>query len=336
MGYIPAPLKALIGIASVLLVGTLGYRLVEGWSFIDSFYMTVITLTTIGYGEVHPLTTHGRFFTVGLIFVGLGMVYYALMEGARFVVEGEINELITRRRFMKAIERIENHIIVCGFGRMGSHICHQLDARGIPFVLVEEDLDVLAKATGQGFLTVQGDATEEETLRKGGVERAKALVAVVDTDAENLYTVLTTKEINPGIEIIARAAEESAHKKLIRAGADKVISPYQIGATRVLMSIIKPTVVGFLEVVMDQKELNVELEEVEVAESSAYVGKALVETDIRRELNLIIIAIKKGDGTMVFNPGPDTVVDSGDTLIAMGHPDMLALVKQRAGSTRWW
>lgn len=336
MGYLPALLKALIGIASVLLVGTLGYRLVEGWSFIDSFYMTVITITTIGYGEVHPLSTYGRLFTVGLIFAGLGMVYYALMEGARFVVEGEIKELITRRRFMKAIQHIQNHIIVCGFGRMGSHICHQLQARGIPVLVIEEHPDTQARALEQGFLTVLGDATEEETLRKAGIEKARGLVAVVDTDAENLYTILTAKEIRPDLEMIARAAEESAHKKLIRAGADKVISPYQIGAVRVLMNIIKPTVVGFLELVMDQKQLNVELEEVEVAENSAYAGKALVETDIRRELDLIIIAIKKKDGTMAFNPGPDTVVESGDTLIAMGHTDMLTLLKQRAGSINRW
>jgi voltage-gated potassium channel len=330
VSYVPALAKALIGIVCVLSLGTVGYRVVEGWPLLESFYMTVITLTTIGFGEVRPLTDQGRVFTIVLIFVGVGMVSYTVVTSTRLIVEGEIHEFLTRRRSMKAVQRIRDHFIICGFGRMGSYICHHLHERHIPFVVVEKTPETQMKIMELGYLMCSGDATEEETLLNSGIQVARGLVAVLDSDAENLYTVLTAREIRPDMEIIARAAEESAHKKLLRAGASRVISPYQIGAMRMLMSILKPTVMTFLEVVTDRTELNVELEEVEVAADSIYCGKRLMETDIRRELNLIIIAIKKRDGSMVFNPGPDTAIDAQDTLIAMGTQDMLARFEKKA------
>jgi len=331
MSYAPALLKTLFAIVFVLSLGTLGYRVVEGWSFLDSLYMTVITLTTVGFSEVHPLSSQGRVFTVLLIFLGVGVVTYSVFSGARLIVEGELYAFVTRRRTMKAVQRIRDHFIICGFGRMGSFICLQLHERGIPFVVVEKDPDVQMKIMELGYLMCAGDATEEDILLKARIQAARGLVAVLDSDAENLYTVLSAREIRPDLEIIARAAEESAQKKLLRAGATRVISPYQIGGMRMLMSILKPTVMPFLEVVMDHKQLNVELEEVQVAENSVYCGKRLAETDIRSDLDLIIIAIKKRDGAMVFNPGPDTMIDCRDTLIAMGHSEMMTLLEKKVG-----
>ena len=332
VSYAPALIKALLAIVFVLSLGTFGYQIVEGWPFLDSFYMTVITLTTVGFGEVRPLSNEGRIFTIILIFLGVGVVTYAVLTGTRLIIEGQIYAFVTRRRFMKAVQRVRDHFIVCGFGRMGSYICQQLHERGIPFVVVEKDPKIQLKIVDLGYLMYAGDATEEESLIGAGIMNARGLVAVLDSDAENLYAVLSAREIRPDLEIIARAAEESAQKKLLRAGATRVISPYQIGGMRMLMSILKPTVMSFLEVVMDHTQLNVEIEEVQVAESSVYCEKRLAETDIRKDLDLIIIAIKKSDGSMVFNPGPDTTIECRDTLIAMGHPEMMVLFEKKAGA----
>jgi len=321
---------AIIGIAIVLMVGTVGYMIIEGWSPLDSFFMTVITITTIGFGEVHPLSNEGRIFTLILIFSGIGSVGYAVLTGTKMVVEGEIRQIITRRRSMKAVERIKDHFIICGFGRMGSLICNRLHERGIPFVVVEIRPDIQDKIMEIGYFLSPGDATEEEVLNKAGIKKARGLVSVLNSDASNVYVVLTARVLNPDLEIIARAAEEGAQKKLLRAGASRVVSPYQIGGMRMVMGILKPAVMSFLEEAMDYDRLNVELEEVKVAERSAYSGKRLVDTDIRKELNLIIIAVKKADGQMVFNPGPYTVIEDNDTLIAMGERQNLARFEQEA------
>lgn len=321
---------AFVGIGLILLFGTTGYRLIEGWSLLDCLYMTVITLTTVGFGEIHPLTSHGRVFTIVLIFFGMGVVGYAFVSATRFVVEGEILALITRRRHMRAVERIHDHFIVCGFGRMGSFIAQQLHERGIPFVLVEDKPAIQEKIIQLGYLMSPGDATDEEILKSAGIETARGLVAVLNSDAENLYAVLTARELNPNLEIVARASDDAAQKKLMRAGATRVISPYKIGGMRMVMGMLKPAVMSFLEVVMDHKDMSIEIEEIQVGKGSQYSGKKLVETDIRRDLDLIVIGIKKHYGDMVFNPGPQTVVEAHDTLIAMGRKEELAACRRTA------
>jgi voltage-gated potassium channel len=324
-------IKALIGIGLVLLVGTAGYRLIEGWPLLDGFYMTVITITTIGFKEVHELTLAGKIFTLFIIFTGIGVVGYTVFAGTQLVVEGEINKILTRRRSMKAIEKLRNHFIICGFGRMGSFVCEQLHARGMPFVVVENKVEVQDKVVQAGYYLAPGDATEEEVLLAASIKNARGLVSVLNSDAANVYVVLTARELNPELEIIARAAEESAQSRLVRAGATRVISPYQIGGMRMVMGIVKPTVMDFLQVAMDHKKMDVDLAEVRVAENSAYSGKKLIETDIRKQLNLIIIAVKKRDGKMVFNPGPNTVIHDNDTLIAMGKAKDLEVFEKEAG-----
>ena len=323
-------MKAFLGIAIVIAVGTIGYHFIEGWTFLEGLYMTVITITTIGFKEVRELSDSGRIFTLAIIFSGIGMVTYAFVTGSRMIIEGEIQNILTRRRYMKAIEKIRDHFIICGHGRMGSFICQQLHFRNIPFVVVENNTEQQDKIMEEGFFLSPGDATEESVLLGAGIHKAKGLVSVVQTDADNVYVVLTARELNPDIEIIARAGEESAEKKLMRAGATRVISPYRIGGMRLVMGIIKPAVMSFLELAMDHRKLDVELEEVRVVENSSYSGKKLIDTDIRRELNLIIIAIKKSDDRMVFNPGPETVIEDNDTLIAMGDRDNLKVLEREA------
>jgi voltage-gated potassium channel len=293
--------------------------------------MTVITITTIGFKEVHDLTVPGKIFTLFIIFIGIGMVGYAVVTGTKLLVEGEIRTILARRRSMKAIGKLKNHFIICGFGRMGSFVCDQLHARGIPFVVVENKVEVQDRIMQAGYYLSPGDATEEDVLLTANIRSAKGLVSVVDSDASNVYVVLTARELNPQLEIVARAAEESAQSKLSRAGATRVISPYQIGGMRMVMGIVKPAVMDFWQVAMDHRKMDVDLEEVRVAENSAYSGKKLVETDIRKELNLIIIAVKKTDGRMVFNPGPNTVIQDDDTLIAMGKRKDLEVFENKAG-----
>jgi voltage-gated potassium channel len=319
------------GLIFVLAGGTLGYMLLEGWSWLDGLYMTVITITSIGFREVHDLSDAGRLFTLFIIAIGIGLVAYAAVTVTKFVVEGEVGKILSRRQSMKAIERIKDHYIVCGFGRMGSFVCKEFHRRGIPFVVVETDPDVQAKVIQAGFFLSPGDATEESVLLAANIQNARGLVAVLDSDAANVYTVLTARELNPNLEITARAAEETATKKLSRAGATKVLSPYQIGGFRIVMGILKPTVMSFLEVAMDYEHLDLQLEEVMVGEESPYCGKPLIETDIRRDLDLIIIAVKKKSGEMVFNPGPQTTIECHDTLITLGERNNLEALTRKMG-----
>ncbi|MFH0823831.1 MAG: potassium channel protein [Pseudomonadota bacterium] len=334
MGDLQPFVKSLIGMAFILAVGTLGYVVIEGWPILDAFYMTMITVSTIGFGEINPLSDKGRIFTIFIITTGMGILGYVMYSGTRMIIEGELNEFLTRRRHMKAVQRVSDHYIICGFGRMGSFICQELHGRGIPFVVVEKDSATMARVLELGYLLASGDGTEEEVLRGAGIERARGLVSVLPSDSSNVYAVLTARELNPKLQIIARAAEDTAMKKLRRAGADRVVSPYHIGGMQMVLGIIKPTVVGFLEVVMDHRQLDIELEEIEVGPCSEYCGKRLMDTGIRKQLDLIIIAIKKGTGLMQFNPGPDTIVEAGDTLLAMGTSEMLALLRDHTRCER--
>ncbi len=334
MHYPIALVKAIGAILLVVVLGTVGYMLVEGWPLLDSFYMTVITLTTIGFGEVHPLSDAGRMLTVGVIVCGLGLVGYAVVAGTRFVIEGELNDYFTRRRSVRTIKNMQDHFVVCGFGRMGSLICRQLKERGIPFAVVEKEPETQAKIAERRYPLSTGDATDERVLLSAGIKHARGLVSVLDSDAANVYVVLTARELNPALEIVARSGTLGAHKRLLRAGADRVIDPYQIGGMRMVMGILKPAVMSFIEMAMDYKELGVEIEQIPVTVQSAYAGKTLIETAIRRELDLIIVAIRKKDGRMVFNPGPQTVVEESDILITMGEREKVITLRERAGADR--
>ena len=316
--------RFIFAVALVVLVasfGTAGYMLLEGWNFIDSVYMTVITLASVGFKEVHDLSPFGRIFTIIIIIGGVGTVAYALSAGAKIILEGELQEVYGRRRLEKKIREMKNHYIVCGYGRMGKIICRELREKNIKFVIVEKQPDMHLEK--DDLLIFPGDATKDEVLKELGIERAKGLVTVLPTDAENLFVVLSARGLNQNLFIVARAGEEGSEKKLIRAGADKVVSPYHIGGLRIAHTVLKPAVVDFIEFATKSGNIDLQMEEVLIKESSELVGKSLDECGIGRELGIIIVAIKKPNGEMKFNPTFKSAIKTGDTLIALGESSKL-------------
>ena len=317
----------------LLFVGTLGYYLLEGWSISDAFYMTVITISTVGFSEIHPLTEKGRIFTIFLILGGVGVAIYVFSTVTEVIVSGQIQNLLGRRRLEYKIETLRGHYIICGYGRIGRHICHII-AREVPFVVVENDPERIKELENDGFIYFQGDATHEDVLKKVGIERAKGLVAVLGSDADNVYITLTARSLNSDLFIIARADEEHVVRKLERAGADKVISPYLIGARRMAMTISRPAVTDFLELATPEANLELQLEEVRIYAQSDLVGKKLIESGIRQFSGAIILAVRKVTGEMVFNPPPDYVLEPGDTLVALGDRKGLPRLEEVASGKR--
>ena len=317
----------------VLLVGTLGYFLIEGWSLFDAFYMTIITLSTVGYGEVHPLSEAGRLFTVILIFAGVGIAFYVFTMVTETVISGQLQDFLGRRRLEAKLETLHDHYIICGYGRIGKHICHMI-AKEVPFVVVEKHPEVIKEIDKEGFLYLEGDATQEEVLKKAGIDRARGLVSVLRSDADNVYITLTARGLNEKLFIIARADEEHVEKKLKRAGADKVVSPYLIGARRMALIILRPAVTDFLELATPEENVELQLEEVRISDRSDLVGKTLLESGIRQFSGAIILAIKKVTGEMVFNPPPDYIFEAGDMVVALGDRKGLARLEEVASGQK--
>jgi voltage-gated potassium channel len=323
--------KCILSAGLIVLIisgGTLGYAFLEGWDFFDSFYMTIITLTTVGFGEVHPLSRVGRMFTVALIVGGVGTVFYALSTAAKFMLEGEFEEIFGRKRLEKKIKELRDHFIVCGYGRMGRIICRELREKKISFVVVEKMPEKLLG--GQDVLVVEGDATKDEVLKEVGIEKAKGLISVLPTDAENLYVVLSARGLNPNLTIVARAGDEGSEQKLIRAGADRVVSPYYIGGLRIAHTVLKPAVVDFIEFATKSGNIDLQMEEIIMQEGSELVGCTLDECGIGRDLGIIVVAIKQGSGEMRFNPTYKTAIKAGDTLIALGEISKLKVLEDMA------
>jgi voltage-gated potassium channel len=308
--------------------GTTGYMAIEGWDFLDALYMTVTTLTTVGYREVHELSTYGIIFTLILILFGVGTVLYALSTGAKVILEGELHELFGRKRLEKKIKNEKNHYIVCGYGRMGKIICKKLREEDAPFVVIEKNPEMGRQ--GDSLLILTGDATSDDILIAAGIERARGLISVLPTDAENLYVILSARGLNPSLLIVARASEEGSESKLLRAGADRVVSPYSIGGIRIAHTVLKPAVVDFIEFATKSGNIELRMEEISIPEGSALAGQSLDHCGIGRELGIIIVGIKRISGEMKFNPTFRTTINAGDTLIALGEISKLRILEEMA------
>jgi voltage-gated potassium channel len=309
-----------LGAAAVLALmafGALGYALLEGWPLFDALYMTVTTLTTLGGGEWRPLSRLGKAYTMVLVLAGMGVLFYVVTALARVVVEGEIREVLGKRKLLKKIRGLSGHYIICGFGRIGEIIARQLQQRDVPLVIIENKPDLVSRLDASGYFFVAGDATKEEVLLEAGIERAKGLVSVVKSDANNVYIVLTARSLNPALFIVARAEEAGSQQKLLRAGADIVESPYEMGGRKMAHTILRPTVVTFMELAMHEG-VEWSMEEVAVSARSPLLGLALKDSGIRKQLDLIVVAIKRADGEMLFNPSYETLILAGDTLIVLG------------------
>jgi voltage-gated potassium channel len=303
---------SIISLFGVISFGTIGYSIIEQWDLLDALYMTIITLTTVG------LSKTGKLFTIILILSGAGAFLYALSAATRMIIEGEIREIFGRRKLVKKIEELKNHYIICGYGRMGKIIGMEMKEDKASFVVVEKSPEILS-TMDKDTLAIQGDSTQDSILREAGIERAQGLISVLSSDADNLYVVLSARGLNPKLVIVARASEEGAEKKLLRAGADRVISPYYIGGLRIAHTILKPAVVDFIEFATRGGNLELQIEETAVKENSHFIGRSLDECGIRKDLGIIIVAIKRASGEMEFNPTSESVIKRGDTLIAMGE-----------------
>jgi len=310
--------KGFVILVVILFIGSLGYMSIEGWGFLDSLYMTVITITTVGFGEVREVTVIGRVFTIFIIFFGIGIIAYILGMVAQAMVELQVRSIFGRRKLGLKIRSIKNHYIICGFGRIGKIITRELKANDMPMVVIDNDPEEKEIFEAEDIPYLVDDATSEEVLLEAGVERARGLVSVVASDADNLFITITARGLNPKLFILARADEEHTEKKLLRAGANKVVMPYLIGGYKMAQTIIKPAVTDFIDFAVDNREMGLEMEELVVSEKSRLNGATLVDSGIRKEMDVIIVAIRTKEGEMRFNPSSQTRIEAGDTLISLG------------------
>ena len=310
----------IVVLLAVLLValGTGGYMVIENWTTMDSLYMTVITLSTIGYGEVNPVSPSGRIFTLVLIVMGVGFFLYVIGNVVQFLVEGRIRLILGRHKLDKQISHLNDHYIVCGYGRMGRAFCRYLIQKGLKFVVIEKNEDRIPVMNTDHVLYIAGEATVEENLHTAGIQRASNLIATLGTDADNVFLVLLAKGLNPRIYVVARASQNTSKKPLDTAGADVVVSPFDIGARRMAHAILRPNVIRFLEHAFADESTDIHIEEIPVADSSKLVDVTLQEAGIRQNYNLIILSIIKKDGEMLFNPSASTTIGAGEKVIAVG------------------
>ena len=299
-----------------IIVGTVGYMIIEKWHILDAIYMTIITISTTGFEETHPLSPTGKFFTLILIVMGIGSIAYTGGRAAQLLFETQIYR---RRKMNKKIEHLNNHYIVCGYGRMGRFICDELAEAKVDFVVIENDNDKIDKLINRSFMFIKGDATSDEVLTSAGIKKAKGLVAVLSSDAENVFATLSSKVLNPEIYIVARAVEEETESKLVKAGASRVVKPYEIGGTRMAELLIRPGVIEFIDSIAREKNVDLNIEEVIVHPDSTLVNKTLTELPIRKEMNIIIVSIYKQNGKFIYNPLSSAKIEAGDKLIAIGE-----------------
>jgi voltage-gated potassium channel len=317
---------ALSFFALLILGGSLGYHLIEGWPLADSFYMTVITLSTVGYGEVHDLSAAGKLFTTLIIFVGVGTLAYTAGRFTETVLE---RGLLRGRRKRMELKRLRDHVLICGFGRMGAVVCHELQTRGIPFVVVEKDPAVLEQLEALEYRLVAGDATDDDALVRGGVHRARAVAAALPHDADNLFVTLTARSLNPDITVIARSSHPKNDTKMIAAGAARVLNPFLSGGRLMARQLVHPSVTEFIEGITGPGS-QLGLEELQIPEGSPLDGVPLRNTPIRKEADVIVVGVRGQDGLVRFNPSPDLVLRAGEVLIVLGTRENLRALERLA------
>lgn len=316
-------LYVVVAIVSVLAFGTTGFIVIADYPPFDAFYMTLETITTVGYQEIHPLGLGGRIFNSFVIIFGVTTLFFAIGLMTQTIIELEFGEFFGKRRTRRMIDKLEKHYIVCGFGRVGRSAAGELQRAGVPIVIVDRNPEKVERAIRGGMLAVQGDSTRDQTLAEVGVTRAKGLVAALATDADNLFLILSAKSLNPELRVAARVGEEDAEQKLRRAGADIVFAPYRHAGHQLALSLVRPHVVQFLDVASQGVDLDVTLEQVRVSEGSELAGKSLKQVQLRRDLGVIVLAIRRANGEMLFNPPADAEIGAGDFLIVMGEHESL-------------
>lgn len=325
---------AALVVTVLILLGTMGYMIIEGWPFLTALFMTVTTISTVGYNIPHPLSRAGEIFTIVLILAGVStvfaVVFWTIGNAIEVAASEKMQYLFWRRKMEKQIKTIRDHYIICGYGRMGQAIAGEFCARNVPFVVVESNPEQLPKLVAQRVLFIEGDATDENVLLSAGVERAKGLISVAPSDADNTFIVLTARGQNPNLFIVARSIKIEDEAKLRRAGADRVMSPYILGGKRMAWAVLRPNVVDFLETAVDSESLQLELGEVTVSATSDFVNRTIRESGIRERSGATIVGVRTRTGALTSSPSPDIVIHEGDILVAVGTPRQLESLQRMA------
>ncbi len=320
-------------LVTILAGGTAGYMVIEGWGVLDALYMTVTTVTTVGYSETHPLSTAGRIFNLGVIIFGVATVLYTFSFLMARLVEGDLHHRWARRRRTGMLEALDHHFIICGYGRMGEVIAGEFSRQSVPFVIVERDSARMQQAIDAGYLAVEADASSEQVLIRVGIERARGLIAAVSTDAENVYAVLTARLLRPDLFIIGRAETDDAKAKLVRAGADRVLSPYQIGGLQLAQTALRPAVVDFVQLATSSDNLDLNMEQVQIHEGSSLSGQSILEASLRQRFGVVVVGIQRAGGAMEFNPPPESVMRVNDFLVVLGQARTLRELEAAAADS---
>jgi len=310
----------------IVVIGTIGYEVIEGWSLLDSVYMTITTITTVGFGEVHPLSDAGRIFSIFLIIGGVGGALYILTTLMGYILEGQFGITMGRRRMKTKIAKLKKHFILCGYGRVGQEIALTFSEEGVPFVIISNDEEHVAKAEKEGYLAIFGDATSDDALKEAGIKQARGLVAAVGSDTDNTFITLSAREARPDLFIEARSSSPESEGKLRRAGADRVISPHTIGGRRMAMLALRPAVVDFIDTVTYGPGRELQLENVDVAGGSSLIGKTMEQA--RSQVDITVLAMRKKSGELIANPPGEEIIEDGDRLIVIGTKQRLSALER--------
>jgi voltage-gated potassium channel len=316
---------SIIALVAIVVIGVIGYMLIEGWPFLDAIYMTITTITTVGFREVHPLSDAGRIFSIVLIIFGVGGALYILTTVMGYILEGQFGITMGRRRMKNRIARLKDHFILCGYGRVGQEIARAFSEEGVPFVIIANNQEHIAQAEKEGHLYLFGDATSDEVLKEVGIERAHGLVAAVGSDTDNTFITLSARELRPDLFIEARSSTSESEGKLRRAGADRVISPHAIGGRRMAMLALRPAVVDFIDTVTYGRGRELQLENVDVAGGSPLIGRNMEQA--RSRVGVTVLAMRKKSGKLMANPPGEETIEEGDRLIVIGTKKRLAALE---------